>query len=252
MKKLFNFIWKVVVVVLGLVCFVQVVYVDVLVDIKVCKKVLIVIDFGVLFFGMINVKLELQGLDVEIVCLLVKDMGVELEIVQVIGFNCIFFLMIGKVDMVILFFLIMLECQKVVVFIQFYGVLQFVVVVFKGENIKGFNDLVGKCVVVVCGNMQDLLLMLLVFKGINIVCFDDDVIVIVVIILGQVDVLCMFNLLVLVIVKQNLFKNLEIKFVIKDIFYVIGLCKGELVLEKWFNEWIIVNFKNGKLFGIYQ
>ena len=54
------------------------------------------------------------------------------------------------------------------------------------------------------------------------------------------------------IAKQNPSKNLETKFAIKDIPYAIGLRKGEPALEKWLNEWITANLKNGKLPGIYQ
>jgi polar amino acid transport system substrate-binding protein len=190
MKKLFNFTRKAAAVVLGLACFAQAAHADALADIKARKKVLIAIDLGAPPFGMTNAKLEPQGSDVETARLLAKDMGVELEIVQVTGPNRIPFLMTGKADMVISSFSITPERQKVVAFTQPYGASQFVVAAPKGENIKGLNDLVGKRVAVVRGNMQDSLLTPLAPKGTNIVRFDDDATVTAAIISGQVDALC--------------------------------------------------------------
>ncbi|MBV8624834.1 MAG: transporter substrate-binding domain-containing protein [Herbaspirillum sp.] len=252
MKNLLNFTRKAAAVVLGLACFAQVAHADALADIKARKKVLIAIDLGAPPFGMTNAKLEPQGSDVETARLLAKDMGVELEIVQVTGPNRIPFLMTGKADMVISSFSITPERQKVVAFTQPYGASQFVVAAPKGENIKALNDLVGKRVAVVRGNMQDSLLTPIAPKGTNIVRFDDDATVTAAIISGQVDALCTPNSLASAIAKQNPSKNLETKFAIKDIPYAIGLRKGEPALEKWLNDWISTNLKNGKLPGIYQ
>ncbi|MFX7824745.1 transporter substrate-binding domain-containing protein, partial [Acinetobacter baumannii] len=91
--KLFNFTRKAAAVVLGLAFFAQGAHADALADIKARKKVLIAIDLGAPPFGMTNAKLEPQGSDVETARLLAKDMGVELEIVQVTGPNRIPFLM---------------------------------------------------------------------------------------------------------------------------------------------------------------
>ncbi|MBB5391656.1 transporter substrate-binding domain-containing protein [Herbaspirillum chlorophenolicum] len=252
MKNLLNFTKKAAAVVLGIACFAQVAHADALADIKARKKVLVAIDLGAPPFGMTSAKLEPQGSDVETARALAKDLGVELEIVQVTGPNRIPFLMTGKADMVIASFSITPERQKVVSFSQPYGASQFVVAAPKGENIKGLNDLVGKRVAVVRGNMQDSLLTPIAPKGATIVRFDDDATVTAAIVSGQVDAFCTPNSLASAVSKQNPSKNIETKFVIKDIPYAIGIRKNEPALEKWLNDWIGANLKNGKLAGIYQ
>lgn len=252
MNTLLNFTKKAAAVVLGVACFAQVAHADALADIKARKKVLIAIDLGAPPFGMTSAKLEPQGSDVETARALAKDLGVELEIVQVTGPNRIPFLMTGKADMVIASFSITPERQKVVSFSQPYGASQFVVAAPKGEAIKSLNDLVGKRVAVVRGNMQDSLLTPLAPKGANIVRFDDDATVTAAIVSGQVDAFCTPNSLASAVSKQNPSKNIETKFVIKDIPYAIGIRKNEPALEKWLNDWIGANLKNGKLAGIYQ
>ncbi|MBP0600438.1 transporter substrate-binding domain-containing protein [Herbaspirillum sp. LeCh32-8] len=252
MKTLLNFTKKAAAVMLGVACFAQVVHADTLADIKARKKVLIAIDLGAPPFGRTNAKMEPEGSDVETAKALAKDMGVELEIVQVTGPNRIPFLMTGKADMVIASFSITPERQKVVGFTQPYGASQFVVAAPKGENIKSINDLTGKRVAVVRGNMQDSLLTPLAPKGTNIVRFDDDATVTAAIVSGQVDAFCTPNSLASAVAKQNPSKNLETKFAIKDIPYAIGIRKNEPALEKWLNDWIAANVKNGKLADIYQ
>eukprot|EP01042_Synura_sphagnicola_P017014 gene17014-21505_t len=136
----------------GLTCLAQAVHADTLADIKARKKVLIAVDLGVPPFGMTNAKLEPQGSDVETARAIAKDLGVELELVQVTGPNRVPFLMTGKADMVIATFSITPERAKVINFTHPYGASQFVVAAPKGIAIKGLADLVGKRIAVVRGN----------------------------------------------------------------------------------------------------
>jgi polar amino acid transport system substrate-binding protein len=160
--------------------------------------------------------------------------------------------MTGKADMVIASFSITPERAKVVTFTNPYGASQFVVAAAKSENIKSLNDLVGKRVAVVRGNMQDSLLTPLAPKGATIVRFDDDATVTAAIVSGQVDAFCTPNSLAAAVSKQNPAKGIETKFVIKDIPYAIGIRQNEPELQKWLNGWIATNLKNGRLANIYQ
>jgi polar amino acid transport system substrate-binding protein len=251
-SKLSNFSKKLAVVLLGMACFAQAVQADTLSDIKQRKKVLVAIDLGAPPFGMTDAKLAPQGSDVETARLLAKDLGVELEIVQVTGPNRIPFLMTGKADMVISSFSITPERAKVVAFSNPYGASQFVIAAPKSTSIKSLDDLAGKRVAVVRGNMQDSLLTPLAPKGATIVRFDDDATVTAAIISGQVDALCTPNSLAAAIARQNPSKNLESKFAIKVLPYAIGTRQNELELQNWLNGWISANLKNGKLPAIYQ
>ncbi len=252
MTTLSKFSKKAGAVLLGLTCFAQIVHADALTDIKARKKVLIAIDLGAPPFGMTSAKLEPQGSDVETARALAKDLGVELEIVQVTGPNRVPFLMTGKADMVIATFSITPERAKVISYTHPYGASQFVVAAPKGAAIKSLADLPGKRIGVVRGNMQDSLLTPLAPKGTTIVRFDDDATVTAAVMSGQVDGLCTPNALAAAIARQNPAKGLETKFVIKDIPYAIGIRQNEPELQKWLNTWIDANTKNGRLGQIYQ
>jgi polar amino acid transport system substrate-binding protein len=243
---------KIATVLLGLLCFAQAAHADALSDIKQRKKVLIAIDLGTPPFGMTDAKLQPQGSDVDVARMLARDMGVELEIVQVTGPNRIPFLMTGKADLVISAFSITPERQKVVAYSHPYAVSQFVVAGPKAIPIKGIGDLVGKRIAVVRGNMQDSLLTPLAPKGATVVRFDDDATVTAAVISGQVDALCTPSSLAVAIGKQNPAKQIENKFAIKLIPYAIGLRKNEPELQKYLDSWVDTNLKNGRLYESYQ
>lgn len=239
-------------VLLGLVCFAQAAHADTLNDIKQRKKVLIAIDLGAPPFGMTDAKLQPQGSDVDVARMLAKDLGVELEIVQVTGPNRIPFLMTNKADMVISSFSITPERAKVVAYTNPYGASQFVIAGPKQVAIKGMNDLAGKRIGLVRGNMQDTLLTPLAPKGTALVRFDDDATVTAALMSGQVDALCTPNSLAAAIGKQNPDKQIETKFAIKVIPYAIGLRQNDPELMKFLNSWIAANLKNGRLSDSYQ
>jgi polar amino acid transport system substrate-binding protein len=243
---------KVAAILLGLLCVAQAAHADTLSDIKQRKKVLIAIDLGAPPFGMTDAKLQPQGSDVDVARMLAKDMGVELEIVQVTGPNRVPFLMTGKADMVISSFSITPERAKVVAYSNPYGASQFVIAGPKQAAIKAMDDLVGKRIGLVRGNMQDTLLTPLAPKGTILVRFDDDATVTAALMSGQVDALCAPNSLAAAIGKQNPDKHIDIKFAIKVIPYAIGLRQNEPQLLNYLNSWIGANLKNGRLSDSYQ
>lgn len=228
------------------------VHANTLSDIMQRKKVLIAIDLGAPPFGLMDAKLQPQGSDVDVARLLAKDMGVELEIVQVTGPNRIPFLMTGKADMVISSFSITAERAKVVSYSNPYGASEFVVAGPKQNAIKSMGDLLGKRVAVVRGNMQDSLLTPLAPKGSTIVRFDDDATVTAALMSGQVDAICAPNSLAGALARQNPDKQIETKFSIKVIPYAIGLRQNDAELQKYLNSWIAVNLSNGRLANSYQ
>lgn len=252
MKSRLNARKKIASCLLGLLCLAQTVQADTLGDIKQRKKVLIAIDLGAPPFGLTDAKMQPQGSDVDVARMLAKDMGVELEIVPVTGPNRIPYLMTGKADMVISSFSITPERAKVVAYSNPYGASQFVIAGPKGTAIKTMDDLAGKRIAVVRGNMQDTLLTPLAPKGTVLVRFDDDAIVTSALVSGQVDALCTPNSLASAIARQNPDKQIEIKFAIKVIPYAIGLRQNEPELQKYLNSWIAANLKNGRLSDSYQ
>jgi len=225
---------------------------DTLKDIQARKKLLVAIDLSVPPFGMTDGAMQPQGSDVDVARALAKDMGVEMEIVQVSGPNRIPFLMTNKADIVISSFSVTPERAKVVLFSAPYSVNQLVVGASKGVSIAKMDDLVGKRVAVVRGNLQDLELTKSAPKGATLVRYEDDATANTALIAGQVDAIATPSTTVQTLASRNPAKNLEIKFVVKVQPLAIGMRKNEVELAKWINGWVEKNAANGELNKIYS
>ena len=232
---------------LAFTCLTQLVYADTLSDIRQRKKVLVAIDLGSPPFGMTDDKLQPYGSDVNTARMLAKDLGVELEIVQVTGPNRVPYLLTNKVDMVIASFSITPERAKVVAFSIPYSASESVVAASASSPIKNVNDLAGKRVGVVRGNLQDTLLQPIIPKGTIIVRFDDDSTNAAALLSGQVDAIGTANELVAATARKNPDKSIVAKFSIKVVPHGIGMRQGETELVNWVNAWVVTNMKNGRL-----
>jgi polar amino acid transport system substrate-binding protein len=252
MKSLFSFTKKLAVVAFGFACMSQAVHADTLDDIKARKAIRIAVDLGTPPFGYTDEKLKPQGSDYETAQKIAKDLGVELQIVEVTGPNRIPFLMTKKADIVVSSFSITPERMKAVQFSKPYGALDFVVAAPQNSSIKELKDLEGKRVGVVRGNIQDLRLTPIAPKGTTIVRFDDDATTATALLSGQVDAICTPSIVSNALAKQNPGKNLENKFSISATAYAVGLRKEETALADWINQWIDTNRKNGELAAIYK
>lgn len=224
---------------------------DTLKEIQSRKKLLVAIDLSVPPYGMTDAKMEPQGADVDVARAMAKDLGVPLEIVQVSGPNRIPFLMTNKADMVISSFSVTAERAKVVAFSAPYSVNQLVVGAAKGVAITKMDDLNGKRIAVVRGNLQDLELTKSAPKGATLVRYEDDATANTALIAGQVDAIATPATTVKTLAEKNPAKNLEVKFVVKMQPLAIGLRKNDAELMKWVNAWVEKNTANGELNKIY-
>ena len=224
---------------------------DTLKEIQSRKKLLVAIDLSVPPYGMTDANMQPQGADVDVARALAKDLGVPMEIVQVSGPNRIPFLMTGKADMVISSFSVTAERAKVVAFSAPYSVNQLVIGAAKGAAIARMDDLAGKRVAVVRGNLQDLELTKSAPKGATLVRYEDDATANTALIAGQVDAIGTPATTVKTLAERNPAKNLEVKFVVKMQPLAIGLRKNDAELMNWVNGWIEKNTANGELNKIY-
>lgn len=232
---------------LGALCLAPLVQADTLTDIRQRKKIVVAIDLGSPPFGMTDAKLQPYGSDVSAAQMLAKDLGVELEIVQVTGPNRVPFLLTNKADIVIASFSITPERAKVIAFSVPYSASESVVAADRSASIKGLNDLVGKRVGVVRGNLQDTLLTPIIVKGTMLVRYDDDATNAVALLSGQVDAIGTARELVTTTALKNPDKHIETKFSIKVVPHGIGVRKEDTELLAWINGWVTANMKNGKL-----
>jgi len=224
---------------------------DTLQNIQARKKLLAAIDLSVPPFGMTDGSMQPQGSDVDVARALAKDMGVELQIVEVSGPNRIPFLMTNKADIVISSFSVTPERAKVVGFSAPYSVNQLVVGAPKSVAISKLGDLAGKRVAVVRGNLQDLELTKSAPQGTTIVRYEDDATANTALIAGQVDAIATPSTTVKTLATRNPAKDFEVKFVVKVQPLAIGMRKNDENLAKWINAWVEKNTSSGQLNQIY-
>jgi len=225
---------------------------DTLKDIQARKKLLVAIDLSVPPYGMTDARMEPQGADVDVARAMAKDLGVAMEIVQVSGPNRIPFLMTHKADLVISSFAVTPERAKVVAFSHPYSVNQLVIGAPKSAAIAKLDDLNGKRVAVVRGNLQDIVLTRQAPKGATLVRYEDDATANTALIAGQVDAIATPSFTVKTLAEKNPAKNLEIKVNVSATPLAIGLRKNEPELMNWVNAWVDKNTANGELNKIYK
>ena len=225
---------------------------DTLKDIHARKKLLVAIDLSVPPYGMTDASMQPEGADVDVARAMARDLGVPMEIVQVSGPNRIPFLMTHKADIVISSFAVTPERAKVVAFSHPYSVNQLVIGAPKSEAIAKMDDLNGKRVAVVRGNLQDIVLTRQAPKGATLVRYEDDATANTALIAGQVDAIGTPSFTVQTLAQKNPAKNLEVKFMVSATPLAIGMRKNEPELMNWVNTWIAKNTVNGELNKIYK
>jgi polar amino acid transport system substrate-binding protein len=225
---------------------------DTLSDIKQRKKVLIGIDLTFPPFGTLDGNLKPVGSDVSAAQMLAKDLGVELEIVQLTGPNRVPYLLTNKVDMVISSFSITAERKKVIDFSLPYSLSESVILAPKSVNISKLADLAGKRIGLVRGNLQETLLKPIAPEAMQTVRFDDDASNVVALLSGQVDGIGCSKELLPNVTKQNPAPQVEVKLSIGIVQHGIGIRKGDNALLNWTNQWVSTNLANGRLSESYK
>lgn len=225
---------------------------DTLSDIKQRKKVLVGIDLTFPPFGMLDSNLKPIGSDVSAAKMLAKDLGVELEIVQLTGPNRVPYLLTNKVDMVIASFSITAERRKVIDFSFPYSVSESVIFAPKVVNITKLPDLAEKRIGLVRGNLQERLLKPIAPEAMKIVRFDDDASNVIALLSGQVDGIGASKELLPSIIKQSGTKLIEVKVSFGIVEHGIGIRKGDTALLNWTNQWVTANLASGKLSESYK
>ncbi|EIM29922.1 transporter substrate-binding domain-containing protein [Microvirga lotononidis] len=218
------------------------------------KKILVAIDLGNPPHGMMDAAFKPTGSDVETAQNLAKDLGVELEIVQVTAPNRVQYLLANKADVVISALSITDERKKVIDFTRPYAELQCVVAAPKSMAISSYADLSGKGVSVTRGtvNDQELTRGTANVPNVQIVRFDDDPTSVTGITSGQLQVFASSLPLINQLKKDNPNVDLETKFVMKGFPLGIAFRKNEPKLAAKLNDWVSANLKNGKLVEIYN
>lgn len=215
-------------------------------------KLVVGIDLNVPPFGYQDEKQQPAGSEVETAKLLAKDLGVELEIVQVTAANRIPYLQTNKVDLMLATFAISPERAKAVWFSAPYGATGSVLLGKAADDIKSYADLAGKKVAVARGSFTEQALANNAPATAEVIRFDDDAAATTAFLTGQADAYGTAFPIAATIAKKYPDRNYAIKFPMLTAWYAIGMKKGESDLLQWVNSFLFFHQNNGDLKRIYE
>lgn len=219
-------------------------------DIQSTKKVRIAVAMGVPLFAFVDDKLQPTGSDVETAKMIAKDLGAELELVQITNAARVPTIQTGKADILVADLAITEERKKAVDFTIPYATLNIEVAAPAGVAVKDYADLAGKRIGVTRATVNDTLVTRNA-KDAEIVRFEDDATLITAAVSGQVDIVSTQSAVVSEMNKGRSDK-LETKFVQQELNLGIALPKGEPKLKAWLDDWIKAHFADGSLNATFK
>jgi polar amino acid transport system substrate-binding protein len=216
------------------------------------KKIRITAEVTSPPFGILDKDNKPTGSEVETARQLAKDLGVELELVQVTGPQRIPALLADRADLAISSLSITTERAKTVWFSSPHGALSIVIGAGKNVNIKSAADLAGKKIGMTRATLEEQVVPKVAPPGTNIVFFDEHSATQQALLSGQVDAIGGAAFLINELAKRNPDKGIETKFTVMTAFYGIAVKPGNFDLLQWVNTWVFVNKQNGVLAKIYK
>jgi polar amino acid transport system substrate-binding protein len=203
-------------------------------------------------FGILDRNNQPDGSEIAVSRQLARDLGVELELVQVTGPQRIPALLSGRADVIISSLSITGERAKAVGFCNPHGALSIVITAPQGTRIAGAADLAGKRIGITRATLEEATVPGIAPQGTNIVFFDDIAVTIQALLSGQVDAAGMSAFAAKSVADRNPRAQLENKFTVRTAFYAPAVRQGEHELRHWINTWILLSKQSGVLAQIYQ
>ena len=216
------------------------------------KKVRIAIDVGNPPFGILNKDNEPDGSDVAVARAMAKDMGAEIEWVQVPSTGRIPALLTGRADVTVASISVTTDRAKTVMYCNPNGALSIVIFGPKATAIKTPADLVGKRIGITRATLEEAAVPKMAPAGTNIVWFDEIGATIQSLLSGQVDAVAMSSFAGKTVADGNPDRQIENKLLVTTAFYGPIVRQGDFELRQWINTWLFVNSLNGNLAAIYQ
>jgi polar amino acid transport system substrate-binding protein len=214
-------------------------------------KVIIGVNTTTPIFGLAGKDGTPEGYDPDVARLVGKYLGVQVEFVPVTGANRLPYLLTNRVDMVIALFGITPERAQQIWFSIPYASEAAVLVAPGRRAIKSVDDLAGLRVGVPKGAMQDLILSpQAAEKKIHLMRFDDEATGLQALISGQIDVVGTGLLVNRTLNRNDPGKNYEVKIVLRELHFGIGVRRGQTDLLQWLNTFIYTIKNNGELEAI--
>jgi polar amino acid transport system substrate-binding protein len=216
------------------------------------KKIRVAIDVANPPFGVLDAKGEPDGSDVAVARQMAKDLGVEIEFVQVPSTGRIPALLAGRADVTIASISITADRAKAVMFANPNGALSIVIFAPQNVSIKTPADLVGKRIGVTRATLEEATVPKMTPKGAEVVWFDDLAGTVQALLSGQIDAAAMTAFAEQSVAAANPDTHLETKLLVTTAYYGPIVRQGDFELRQWINTWIFLNTQNGTLASIYK
>ncbi len=198
-------------------------------------------------FGAVNAEMQLQGYDIDVANEVANGLGVELELVPVVGNYRIPFLQTDRADMVISSLGKNKDRALIIDFSDPYA--PFFSGVYGGSNVKvsSMDELKGHTIGVAQGSLEDLEISKQPSGTFQIKRFASNSLTASALVSGQVELIATGNVVATKLIRDNPGKQIDNKFILKNSPCYIGVRKGDTGLLERVNV-IIANLKQtGKL-----
>src|SRR6266700_4122679 len=178
------------------------------------KKIRVAIDVANPPFGILDKSGQPDGSDVAVARQLAKDLGAEIEFVQVPSTGRIPALLAGRADVTIASISVTADRAKTIMYCNPNGALSIVIFGPKAVAIKAPADLVGKRIGITRATLEEATVPKMAPTGTNIVWFDEIASTIQALLSGQVDAASMSGFAEKTVTDGNPDKQLETKLLV--------------------------------------
>src|SRR5258706_9904029 len=216
------------------------------------KKIRIAIAVANPPFGILDKSGQPDGSDVAVARQLAKDLGAEIEFVQVPSTGRIPALLAGRADVTIASISVTTDRAKAVMYCNPNGALSITIFAPQSVKLKTPADLVGKRVGITRATLEEATVPKMAPEGTKIVWFDDLASTVQALLSGQVDAAAMTAFAEKTVADANPGKHLENKLLVTTAFYGPIVRPGDFELRQWINTWLFINTNNGTLATIYK
>lgn len=203
-------------------------------------------------FGILDKDNQPDGSEIATARQLAKDMGVELELVQVTAPQRIPALLAGRADVAISSLSITFDRAKTVMFAPPHGALSIVITGPKSKQIRNAGEMAGKKIGLTRATLEEATVPKMAPTGTNIVMFDDIAATLQALVSGQVDAAGMSAFAAKSLADRNAKANLENKFTVTTAYYAAAVRPGDFDLLQFLRTWVFLNKNNGTLATIYK
>ena len=216
------------------------------------KKIRVTAEVTAPPFGFLDRSNEPDGSEVATARQLAKDLGVELEIVQVTGPQRIPALLAGRADVAISSLSITFDRAKTVMFAPPHGALSIVITGPKKTQIRSAADMVGKKIGLTRATLEEASVPPIAPPGAQMVFFDDMAATLQAMISGQVHAAGMSAFTAKSVSDRNPKATIENKFTVRTAYYAAAVRPGDFDLLQFLRTWVFLNKQNGVLGNIYK